>query len=232
MTVLVTCDQCGAENRLGNLFCRECGSRLDLSKVKAPGRGGAGWGGVASRVIRLAVSLLLLVLLGLLCWPGAPGGDAPAAASLIPKKISALRNAAQRGNEVIEEISEAEINAHLNARLVTPDTGKVSAYQLKLREVRVDIKPEAVRVWLKNELGPLPVTYTAVTRMQRAADGRLTFSAGSVKIGHLPMAGLLRDRALRQMIAVFSRLPEELAFLNNIGRIRLLDGSLEFSTVR
>lgn len=233
MAVQVICDQCGTDNRLGTLFCRECGTRLDLTKVKGPGSRSAGnpasW---LARIIRLVITLSLLVTLGLLCWPAEPGGDAPAAAgnTVLPRKVNALRHAAQRGNAVTEEISEAEINGYLNARLVKAGAG--TGWQLRLREVRVDIKPEGIRVWMRSDLGPLPVTYTAITRMERAADRRHAFFADQVMIGHLPMVGPLRDRTLNQMIGVFSVLGEELRFLNDVGRTRLLDGALELSTAR
>jgi hypothetical protein len=235
MSSTVTCGKCGAENRLGTLFCRQCGSRLDLSNLNASSMNAKpSGGGRFSRYVRIAIFLLLLASLGLLCWPVAPAGDAPApdGAATLANKVRALRGAMQRGNEVVEEITEAEINAQLRARLIKPEaSADDEKFKLVLRSVRLDVHPEGTQVWLGNSLGPLRITYVTTTQATRGADGRHAFSAGRVSIGHLPMPGPLRDRALKQMIAVFSVLNEELAVLNGVPGVEILDGAIQFSTL-
>lgn len=232
MATFVKCGKCGLENRLGSLFCRQCGNRLDLTNVKPSGSSSEGSGGALARAVRLIIFFGLLIALAFLCWPVSPGGDAPSAdgSRLMPNRLTALRSAAMRGNEVIEQFSEADINAHLNARLVSP--AKTDGIKLVLREVRLDIKPDETEVWVKCSLQFLPVTYVTTTRMTRAPDGRHAFAAGSVYIGHLPMPGPLRDRAIKQIIGTFSRLPEELALLNGLPGVHVQDGMLVLSTTK
>lgn len=233
MSSKVPCGKCGAENRLGTLFCRQCGARLDFSSISASSMSAkSSRGGRFARFVRIGLFLALLISLGLLCWPVTPAGDAPAAdgAATLANKVRAVRGAMQRGNEVVEEISEAEINAQLKLRLIKPETD-TEGFKLVLRAVRLDVHPEETQVWLGNTLGPLRITYVTTVQATRGADGRHAFKAGAVNIGHLPLAGPLRDRALKQIIAVFSVLNEELAVMNGVPGLEIVDGAVQLSTL-
>src|ERR1051325_5098373 len=37
---MIACQACGHNNPLGRVFCQKCGTKLDLSRVRAPGGGG------------------------------------------------------------------------------------------------------------------------------------------------------------------------------------------------
>ncbi|HMO50976.1 MAG TPA: zinc ribbon domain-containing protein [Kiritimatiellia bacterium] len=230
---VITCQKCGAENRLGQLFCSSCGVKLDLSKVSA-GRGstarGSGGGRGLARAIRLVILLGLMATLGLLCWPAVPAGDAPSAegARVVPAKMSALRGAIMRRNDVTETFSEADINAHLQATLVRPDPA-AGGYRLVLRDVRLAVGPDRVEVWMKSALGPLPISYTADVDVRRE-DGRFIFAPGAVRIGRLPVPGPVRTRTLGQMTGIFQQLQEEWALLNRLPVVNPRDGLLEVST--
>ena len=36
---MIECPKCHFSNELGRIFCHQCGSKLDLTKVKAPSEG-------------------------------------------------------------------------------------------------------------------------------------------------------------------------------------------------
>ena len=232
MSVVVHCQKCGAENRLGQLFCRECGTKLDLSNLK-PGNTSSGKrrsaGSLTARVVRLVISLTLLVVLGLLCWPAKPHGDAPSenGAAIVQQKMSALRGAILRRNEASEIFIEADINAHLNARLIQEKRG---GFHLEAREVRVDLKPDHVQVWLKSNLGPLPLTYTAIFNVLPGQGGQVNFKAGRVHIGRMQMPGPLRERILGQFAGLFASLQDEIVLLKRMSEIRVADGEGVAST--
>lgn len=182
-------------------------------------------------MIRLAIPLLLLVLLSLLCWPAKPGGDAPAAggAQTVLAKAKALRGAFSRGNDVADEFSETDINSYLTATLTRAE--KPVGLQLHLREVRVDLHPETVDVWMKNTLYSWPIVYSVPVRVSRRADGSHVFEPGTVRIGHLPLPGPLRTRALGQLERTFRRLSGELEFINVLPSVALGEGTVKVSTL-
>jgi hypothetical protein len=219
---------------MGQLFCRECGAKLDFSQMK-PGGGSARRGdrpGITGRVIRLILLLVLLAALGLLCWAKTPRGDAASTpnARIVSAKMSALRGAIMRKNEVTETFSEADINAHLDGLFANQP--KPSGLKLHLQEIRLDLNADKTQVWMKSLLGPLRITYTADVLIRREPDGRHVFTAGPVAIGRLPAVWLLRDRTVRQMAGVFSRLQEEIALLNRLPVVHVADGVIEVSTAR
>jgi len=234
MAVTVKCQKCGADNRLGQLFCRECGAKLDLSKLtpqevarnNRPDRGS-----LIGRLIRLSVTLGLVAVLGLLCWPLDPAGDDPSANGMneVDAKMTALRGAVMRKNEVKEIFSEADINGHLNARLTSaPGSG---GFKLILREVRLDLRAgNEVQAWMKSTLGPVVVTYSATTRFTRSPDGRYAYSADDVKIGRLPMPGPLRAKVVNQLSSLFLLLQEENMLLQRLPSVETVDGALHVST--
>jgi hypothetical protein len=235
MSVTIKCSKCGAENRLGQLFCRECGDKLDLSQAKHAGRGSGGGRGVSSvaLVVRLVIFVALLTVLGLLCWGVPSPGAAPSenGATAVKAKLVALRGAVLRKNDVVEFFDEADVNAYLNASL----TGAPAAggfLKTALKELALDIRPGEVTVWMKSLLGPLPLTYVTDVKVSRDAAGRVDYDAGTVRIGRLPMPGFLKDRMLGQFIRVFSALQEEQALINRLGDVRAEDGAISAATVK
>lgn len=235
MAVNIKCQKCGADNRLGQLFCRECGAKLDLSKltpehVAKSNREGGG-GASIGRLLRLVVSLGLLALLGALCWPMPPSGDAPSAqgATVVQGKMSALRGAILRNNEVLEAFPEADVNAHLNARLAGTASGG-TGLKLQLRQVRLDLRDGAVEVWTSSKLGPLTITYTAETEIARGADRRLAFTAGQVRIGRVPVPGPVRARVVDQLASMFLLLADEATLLQRLPSVKVADGVLHVAT--
>lgn len=230
---MVKCQKCGSDNRLGQLFCRECGAKLDLSKLtpqevarnNRPDRGS-----LIGRLIRLSVTLGLVAVLGLLCWPLDPTGDAPSANGMneVDAKMTALRGAIMRNNEVKEVFAEADINSHLNARLTSAPGG--GGLKLVLREVRLDLRVGEVHVWMKSTLGPVVVTYSATSRFTRSPDGRYAFSATDVKIGRMPMPGPLRAKVVNQLSSLFLLLQEENMLLQRLPYVESVDGALRVST--
>lgn len=236
MTVTLKCAKCGAENRLGQLFCRECGAKLDMSKLK-PGDvhsdSSSGIGTRIFRIFRTAVSVIFIGTLGLLCWGLPAPGDAPTAqgSRLVQAKMGALRGAIMRNNDIGDEFPEADINGHLNSMLAGRGEGS-GPLSMKLRDVNVDLRYDEATVWMKANLGPLPLTYTVVVRAKGGLGTPLQFTAGAVRLGHVQLPGFLRDRAIQQFIGVFSALNEERTLINRLGQVQLIDGAVKVRTVR
>ncbi|HMO03963.1 MAG TPA: zinc ribbon domain-containing protein [Kiritimatiellia bacterium] len=234
MAVTVRCQKCGADNRLGQLFCHACGAKLDLSKLTpeqvARENRAINPAAVAARIVRLALFLGLLAVLGLLCWPAAPAGDPPSVngSGIVKDQMSALRVAIMRKVEKRETFSEADLNAHLNAVIRNGGTG--GGMNLQLREVRIDLRDGAVEAWTRSSLGPLTITYSSLARVEEGAGGRKTFRATDARIGHLPLPGPLRDRVVGQLASMFQMLQEEQLLLQRLATVELVDGAVHTAT--
>lgn len=236
MSVTVKCQKCGAENRLGQLFCRECGTKLDLSKLtpqdvsrQQDSIGFAGW---LARIFRYAISLSLVAILGLLCWSAPVTGDASSAdgAQIIRAKFTALRGAVLSRKDLQETFNEADLNAYLNA-VLTGGTKSPGGLKMVLEEIRLDIHPSRTPVWMKASLGPLPVTYSTDVTVSRNAGGHFTFTAGIVRIGRLPVPGPIRTRVLRQMSSTFQNLQEESTLFSRLTNVEVGEGEIKVATI-
>jgi hypothetical protein len=219
---------------LGQLFCRECGAKLDLSKLtpqEVARNNRPGIGPLIRRLVRLSITLALLAVLGLLCWPLPPSGDAPSVAGsgVVQSKMTALRGAIMRKAELKETFSEADINAHLNASLAR-SVGS-GGFRLVLRDVRLDLRAGEAQVWTKSTLGPVPVSYSATTRFTRAPDGQFTFTADNVKIGRITLPAPLRPKVVNQLSSLFLTLQEENLLLQRLAVVESVDGALNVSTL-
>ncbi len=233
MSVTIKCQKCGAENRLGQLFCRECGTKLDLSKLtpeEVARSNRPGLGASVGRLIRLAIFLALLGVLGLLCWPVPPAGDAASAqgAAIVDGKMAALRGAILRRNEARETFAEADINAHLNSRLASAPGG--GALNLVFKEVRLDLQPGVIQTWTKSTLGPLSISYTTVSKIHVGDGGRITLTAESAKLGHCPLPGPLKAKVVGQVSGMFLRLNDEYILLQRLPVVEIADGLLNVAT--
>ncbi len=56
---MLVCPKCNTENRIGTIFCRDCGEKLDVADMRAQKRSERG-GGRGRKLIRLVVSLVIL----------------------------------------------------------------------------------------------------------------------------------------------------------------------------
>lgn len=234
MAVTVRCQKCGADNRLGQLFCHACGAKLDLSKLTpeqvARENRTINPAAVVARILRLALFLGLLAVLGLLCWPTPPAGDPPSAngSGMVKDQMSALRVAIMRKVEKSETFAEADLNAHLNTMIRNAAPG--GGLSLQLQEVRIDLRDGAVEAWTRSSMGPLTITYSSLARTETGADGRTTFRAADARIGHLPLPGPLRGKVVDQLAAMFLMLQEEQLLLQRLAKVELVDGAVQAAT--
>jgi len=78
--MLIKCPNCGHDNQLGAIFCRNCGDKLDIEsfrpKVSDQKLPGAGLFGIIRRLIGVVILLLLIGVIVLMFLPGSmPGGE-------------------------------------------------------------------------------------------------------------------------------------------------------------
>lgn len=122
---MLTCPKCGFDNELGRIFCHQCGTKLDLDKIKAPSRGGPSLkrrdapltaGKVFLRVAEVA--LLLIVVWGVyLLWQvpdTKPIVSTATDQASAEKKRLALERAMDLRKPAAIQLSEPEVAAYLN----------------------------------------------------------------------------------------------------------------------
>ena len=73
--MLMKCNECGHDNQLGAIFCRECGTKLDVEKMrpKVEVKVERNIGGIVKNIVALVVLLSLALSVVLVFYPQSGG---------------------------------------------------------------------------------------------------------------------------------------------------------------
>jgi hypothetical protein len=199
--MLIKCPKCGFENQLGGIFCRNCGEKLDIERIRpriADKSGGFNFFGIARKLIGL---ILFVAVVGVLVAMFIPGNiaeyptltDTPAQ-NAAKEKIKNLiaRVDEQIGDEKYTFTSE-------EATFVYNDTfvGKIEgesggAYNIEKIAFKID-QQGFVRIFLATKLGgKIPVTFElkgSPVKIEGASDGSIpvSFNVIECKMGKMPI---------------------------------------------
>jgi len=69
--MLLKCNECGHDNQLGAIFCRECGTKLDVEKMrpKIEEKSNFSPAALIKKIISIVLLLILIIILGLMFFP-------------------------------------------------------------------------------------------------------------------------------------------------------------------
>ena len=239
---MIKCPKCGADNLMNAIFCRNCGDKLDLSKLTAEqqfgdlGNGKKPQSKAAKKMQQIANSLLTLVIVLLLVAVFLPGGGITGntMSEELTKTAKAMKKAAEAKDYVI---GEADLTNFLNANLgylVDPTTGeRVSAGNgdVTARNLSAQITPECVKVVMDCTLyGFIPLSVSANLTFNPVGNpGEITVQEVSgTKIGLIP----LPIDACNMMIEKFKQDVDSCAAINdikkNVSKVILGDGQVTF----
>ena len=225
MSATIACKQCGATNRLGVLFCTQCGAKLDLTEKnvqrsvkkerKREHREDRGMVGMVSQWIRWLVFAIVLGSMIALVMPAGQIGEMGETqdAERLSQKIEMLRIAILDAQAQQLLVFEKEVNAYLQQAVQGQRAPGGFSYQLK--EIRVDLEPDQIKVGFGGNLGPLPLTCTVKGTGQTGPQG-WRFVPASVSIGHLPLPKVFRARVQKQLAGVFGGMVEEQQILKRL----------------
>ena len=228
---MIICAQCGFENQVGHIFCSQCRTKLDLSRmseddimnIKVPA--GRKW-----RRIALALLLLLGVALVLACIPSTleTGLGTKAELQQARRKLALL----EKGVAPLPQcFTEAEVNACLAANLgAQHQSGAV-----KLRSIRVQLKPSAVIVLARTtwdpplaggvKMGSIAITY-GITGVPEFGEQGFRFTISRGRLGYLPLPGPWSLVMTPLVKAHFSGLRQNYPALGAVRRLELEDGKI------
>ncbi len=224
----LTCDKCGAPNKLGRVFCGKCGERLNLTGFR-PGfqnrRAGSRMLSAIKRMVRLILLTALLVLLAALLWPLQPDGREGERdqAELMYHAILDFEESIRRGERAILIVREEEINAYLNALVAHMDElAERDPFQLETRNINVSFTPEYVFVHILNTWGPLRLSYEAVGKPYADESGA-SMEIKRLSMGRVPVPAPFRNRLAMRLSRIFEEMDRELFILRHVTRVDMRD---------
>jgi hypothetical protein len=205
---MIVCVKCGAQNPLGSVFCRSCGSKLDLRNLNSSVVAGSTRKPWVIRhwfVFPVAAAVLLVAMLVLALWPAmAPLGKAGTRAGAMRTKsqLSGL-SMVQQGQMLAPILAEKDVNAFFEHFKVP---------SMKVQSVTTDFRKGFFVVRIVRKLGS--ITFVRWRVEPRISHDVVCLPVGGrvrvrgVKMGHLPLIGPARNAAARSVHRLFAAQPE------------------------
>ncbi|MFH0907232.1 MAG: zinc ribbon domain-containing protein [bacterium] len=228
MGYTIQCAKCGHQNVLGRIFCTNCGQKLDFDQISAKPRRQRSWPSVG-KTVKMGVTLVIIGLLVMILKPAKPTGMPGTLqdAQRMNQKLRAMKAAILDEKPVVHEVSEKEVNGYLaeilKRRDETPTTGVKNP--VKMRVINVHFSPERIHAVIHVAIGPITLSYSVVGQPARK-DHQFTIKPDSVKLGFLPLPSVAGDWIAGRLAAMFSKLGNEKALLDQVSNMQLGDGQV------
>ena len=211
--MLMKCQKCNHENQLGSIFCRGCGSKLEVEQFRPKvehASNGFNVGSIVSKIISFVIFMAFASLISMLLYPddlsdyaNISGEPAIKAAKA---KCEAMQKKAEQGfgddsytltaqeatylyNEVLAKASTTTATSGGTAPAVTPATPDTSIEKIVFNIDSIGF----VHIILKTKLfGQIPSSFEmkgSIVNAQKKEEGKtaITFNAVEYKIGHMPV---------------------------------------------
>ena len=211
----IKCPECGNENQLGAIFCRNCGAKLDIESIRPTVKDNKIGGGMAGLVQRLITILILIAVLGLIAALFLPFGlkpytpaseDAAKAAGtkmdILNLKLDGGRGPAQHG------FTTSEAMALFNSTFLQKSEDAAAGYQVENVLLDVTSSSELV-VGIDTKLfGKVPVRFELVGKPTVVAGENgvapvVGFDITSASMGHVTMpVDLLKSRIAEKFVVL------------------------------
>ena len=195
--MLLKCQECGFENQLGAIFCRECGAKLDVEKMKPKVQDVK----PKINIMDLAKNLLAIVVLGglllaiiMMFYPEAAPADDLDAQDITKTdiKFQALINKiAGEPEEESYVFTPEEVTYLYNKKLTEAAEG--GGYDIDKLHFSLDPDDNVVLLAEATTFGGIKTSFELVCEI---VDEKAQLRVISAKMGHLPMPGLVEDKII------------------------------------
>ncbi len=199
---MLPCPKCGHDNELGRIFCHQCGTKLDLSQIKAPGHGGKRLGRRRGGVGDSLRWIVRLVIIGVLVWGVYLMAQVPEVRTIehgsadlktFYQRLDLLKQGLAQKQPVSVNFTEPQIAAHMTSFKTEEAEGRgVKVVPSKLQiELGDGVVTSIIvgRITLGSSVEKeLYIRYTGVPQ---AGNGSFSVSPVSASIGNLPIHPLI-----------------------------------------
>jgi len=180
----------------------------------------------AARVLRFLLVLALGLVLGLMMWPTAAGGDVGGhrEAQIFRSKLIRLEAALRQGMGCVVWISERELNAYLRDLVEQSARGEGAKGRL-IGGISVVIDSDTIRVHVVRRWLGWRLTYELDGRVGES-NGGPAVSIEAARIGHMPLPKVMARALGRRLAGLFVGLRRERSVFENLRDFRAGPGEL------
>ena len=200
--MMIKCKECGHDNELGAIFCRECGGKLDVEAIQPDmidKKASKNVVGILRNLISALLLIGLIVVLGLMFYP-----EKMVAIELNPSEQSAARD---KLNSMLSKIgglygddkytfSADDVTYLYNNELTKDEDGDSSAGFI-IDDMLFEVDDDGfVKITLKGKLfGKIPTTFSLTGIVNSEP---FSFAVKNAEMGHLPVPGFGQDKVVEK----------------------------------
>ena len=204
--MLLKCNECGHDNQLGAIFCRECGTKLDVEKMrpKVENKTEKDIAGLVKNIIAIVVLLTLVIVFGLLFFPQS-GSSYELTAEEKTKTNAKLEKLIKRINGdtysdakyvfTPDEVTYA-FNNKLTGESGEGEEGEEEEDTNKLT-ISLDVYDNIVLTLETKIFGAIPASFGLNGYL---VDEKLDLNVTSAKMGHLSVPGFAHKKIIAKFI--------------------------------
>ena len=211
--MLLKCNECGNENQLGAIFCRECGTKLDVEKMrpKVESKVEKNIAGLVKNIIAIVVLLTLAIVIGLMFFPQSGSSyeltkeEQVKTNAKLQKLIKRLDGDTYSDAKYVftpDEVTYA-FNYKLTGNAKEAETGEdgeeTGGYTVDKMTISVDAYDNIVLILETKLFGALPVSFGLNGYL---IDDKLDLKVTSAKMGHLSVPGFLHKKIISKFTPV------------------------------
>lgn len=177
-------------------------------------------------LIKWAITLAVIAFLAGLLWPPPtpePIHD-PARADAFEQAMERLLDAADQRRSAAEIVTEYDINAYLSRQLSLVDQGDASSgMRVALRQIRVEIKQNRVRMMADTAYGPIRIVMAVAGAPVVTEDG-FSIRLEETRVGRIPFPVAYGGWIADKVRGTVSGLERENDVLRRLTQIEVQDG--------
>lgn len=200
--MLIKCSECGHDNQMGAIFCRECGEKLDFESVKpiVESKSATNVFGIIRRVIAGVILLVLIYIIAMMFFPESPKNniltdDQQAKAS---EKFDALVGKIDgRYGENSYVFTPDEVTYLYNQKMTENTEGDTGSYAIENMYFTVDSR-NFIHLMIQSKLaGKVPVTFAIKGLLVEDSTQLQVLKA---KMGHFSIPNFLKKKVVEKFL--------------------------------
>lgn len=201
--MMIKCKECGHDNELGSIFCRDCGAKLDVEAIQPDmidKKASANIGGIIRNLISAVVLIGLVIVLGLMFYPEKMTSFElnPAQQSAAKDKLNYLLSKIDGGYGDSKYVFTPDEVTYLYNNELTKDVAEdddASGFVIGDMLVEVDEDGFVVLTMNGKLFGKIPTTFSLKGVLN---SDPLSLDVKAAKMGHLPVPGFAQAKVIEK----------------------------------
>lgn len=198
--MLMKCGECGHDNQLGAIFCRSCGTKLDVETIrpKMENKAAMNMFGIIRRVVTGIILLVLIYIIAAMFFPESPTSNVLAEdqKTKATEKFKAMLGKMDgRYGESTYVFTPDELTYLYNNEMTEKTTADAGSYAIENMYFTIDSR-NFIHIMMQSKLaGKVPVTFELKGRL---VEDSTQFTVLKAKMGHLGMPKMAQKKIIEK----------------------------------